>query len=166
MPRLLRTCLAAAFVVLSIAPTPAVADDGCYYRENEKRFMSELNDRRDNNGKSRLTWDLSLARVARHHSYKMAGNGGIYHNLAHNGGHLTNWVELGEIIGKVSHKDTDEQSVNALVNAFMASDAHRAIILAGDWNYIGAGTVKGENYLWVTVLFEREGNPGTTFHGC
>ncbi len=167
MPRLLRPLLAVALAALSAMPaTPAAASDGCYYRENEKRVMSSLNGRRASNGKAKLRWDLDLARVARHHTYKMANSGSIYHNLSHNGTHVTNWSKLGEIIGKVSNKSTDAKSVTAIVNAFMGSGTHRSIVLGSDWKYFGAGVVRGKRYLWVTVLFEASGNPGTNLHRC
>ena len=167
MPKIIRTLLAMSLMSLAaLSGQPAIADDGCEYRDNEKRTMTEVNDRRDNNGRDRLSWDLALARVARHHTIKMAANGDIFHNLEHNGTHITKWSGLGEVIGRVSHKDTDQQSVMSLVNALMASDAHRSIILDSSWKYLGAGTVKGKDYLWVTVIFERDSNPGTTFHSC
>ncbi len=69
---------------------------------------------------------------------------------------LTNWSVLGENVG-VGGND-----VEALHQQFMKSKSHRKNILAPKMRYAGIGTIVNDGTLWVTVVFEKSKNPGTT----
>lgn len=170
MRRILAALLLAAGLLVAPGSSPAVADD-CFIKNVEDTFHAKINKRRTNNNRSKLTKDLALVRVARHHTGKMVSHGYLFHSGYDNGPthsvgvHLTNWTALGENVGRGPHRSTDTKTVEALMQAFMDSPAHRAIILDSRWNYMGAGVKKTSNYMWVTLLFS-DTNPGTTLHSC
>lgn len=165
----LRHLVIAALVGSVVVATPASSSDGCFHKAKEDEFITKLNDRRVSNGRSRLPRDLSVTRVARHHSGKMLARNDLFHSGEANNPygvhsvkvHLTNWQSIGEIVGRGS-------TVDGLVDAFMNSSQHRAIVLDTQWTHIGVGVeTSGSGTIYVTGLFVRSsGNPGTTFHAC
>lgn len=126
------------------------------YRRAERRFATSHNDIRVAQGQSRLKLDADLSRVARAHTRAMVTKDLLHHSSTLQ---LTNrvkgWIILGENVG-VGH------TPESLMDAFMASPAHRANILHASYRYFGVGTKIANGRLWVTVIFEATDNPSTS----
>lgn len=122
----------------------------------EKRFKRLINRERISIGKNRLRLDTELSRVARKHTKAMIDRGTIYHSTAEVlRRRVTRWRVLGENVGVGG-------TVVSLHDAFVNSPAHLQNILYPTFRFVGVGVKKAKGRMWVTVIFERRKNPGTT----
>lgn len=144
-----------AAVLPSVAAT-AQEKGSCWdVKPDEKGFANLTNKIREKLGKGTMKLDPQLSRAARLHSREMAKRDLLYHTPGDKlTRRVTNWSSIGENVG-VGY------SVGSLQDAFLGSPGHRANILDTDFKYVGVGTVKTGDKLWVTVIFEGEANPGT-----
>ncbi|MDQ3982187.1 MAG: CAP domain-containing protein [Actinomycetota bacterium] len=124
------------------------------YRASEKCFMRKVNRVRAAHDQRRLRWDKQLGYVARRHARVLANHGGVWHdqNLGHR---VTRWRTLGQNTGAGG-------KCRRLFRSFMDSAPHRANIL-GRWRFIGAGTQRKGNRLYVQTIFEFRRNPGNVW---
>jgi uncharacterized protein YkwD len=157
----LSIALVAGIMLSSVSPVaPASAGRASWrcwrYKADEKAFATKMNTARSSNGRSKMSLDKQLSRVARRHAWVMAQDNDLFHsNMDKLARRVTRWRTLGENVGM-------GYGVSSLHQAFMASPGHRANILAGDYGHVGVGTVKKHGTLFVTVVFEGARDPGTT----
>lgn len=110
-----------------------------------ERTTNFINDARGANGLSGLarSWDLDA--VARQHSARMAGAGGIFHNGSLAAEVPNHWAALAENVGVGPSED-------AVHNGFMNSPGHRANILGG-YDKVGIGVVESGGLAFITEVF-------------
>lgn len=98
----------------------------------------------------RLSWRAS--QLATNHSERMASAARIWHT-----------VKLKEKLRRLGVRFTDATDIVGatpighlyeLFTAFMASPAHRSVIL-GRWNRVGIGTARAHGSVWATLIFVR-----------
>lgn len=104
----------------------------------------EVNAHRINAGLQPLTETTDLTDYATEHSWAMARAGGLWHSNIHRV--PGPWESVGEIVGRGS-------TPSMVVEAFMASPEHRAVLL-GDWTEIGYGHIRS-GQVFVTVSFRK-----------
>ena len=152
--------LAMALGVVSPATT-ASAGANCYrFKDSERDFARKINTARGLAGAHRLELDKQLSKVARKHTWEMNKSNTLFHTPSGKlGWRVTRWNHLGENVGA-------GQTVTSLHQAFMNSPAHRSNVLDRDYRHVGVGVYKDNNYMWVTVVFESERNPGTRLRMC
>jgi Cysteine-rich secretory protein family len=143
--------LLAAMLVLFGMGIVANADSG-----SESGFLAKINATRTAAGLSALKIDAGLVAQARRHTADMISAGDIFHSstaeLKAAGG--SGWERVGENVGRGN-------TVDSLHTAFMNSPDHKANIL-GDYNYVGIGTDSSNGYLYVTVVFMKNGSTSGT----
>ena len=148
--RISRRSVGAVFMALlllvALAPSAFAA--------SEDSFLAKLNAERTSRGLAALQSHWDLVDDAEAHSHAMMDTGNLHHN-PNLGSVTTGWVALGENVGV-------GPSVNSIHTSFMNSSGHRANIL-GDFTHVGIGAVReSENKLWVTVVFMKARDAGTT----
>ena len=157
--RRLTWALVAVFVVSALI-TPSGLNEASAggpkyrYTKAEKCFMRRINRVRAQHGQRRLNWDKQLAYVARRHANTMANAGGVWHDQSL-GRRITRWRSLGQNTGAGGR-------CRKLFGSFMDSAPHRANIL-GRWRFIGVGTQRKGNRLYVQQIFEWRRNPGNVW---
>lgn len=132
---------------------------------NEQSIANLLNQQRNSNGLPSLALVSELTQAARRHSRDMADNNFTGHTGSDgsNGGQRMreagyNWTTWGEIIGWGFGGDTE-----SMVNWWMNSPSHRAIILSGSFTDFGVGYARNPNSDWGhywTVNFGRRAVQG------
>lgn len=133
-------------------------DPDCPTHLGAERELARLsNEERTAAGRRAFELDPQLSRVARRHTADMIAAGALEHTPPRQLARwTTNWTELNEDIGK----GTDAASI---FKSFMNSDPHRRRILDATYNHVGIGVLKSDSgHLWVTMVFESKGDPGTT----
>ena len=114
-----------------------------------RHFLWHVNQARRANGKPYLRRDLQLDVEARVRTNRILTD--FRHDIAWVTAH-NHFAVSGEILGWTSAHDSADQW---LIDAFMASPEHKAVIL-GDWDRFGDAVVSvpdGKTY--VTVLFGK-----------
>lgn len=170
--RLLAGAGSAVFLSLIYsAPTPAAlapprlwqgsaqqSDSNCYkFNSAEKGFLLKINEERTERDLVKLSLDPEASKVGKVHTREMIKADQLFHSTAQDfEKRLTNWSALGENVG------TGDNDVDALHQAFMDSADHRKNILAPKMRFAGIGAINDDGTLWVTVIFEKRRNPGTT----
>ena len=141
-------------LLLAVMACAAIAAHAAADSGTENEFLALINSTRGANGLGSLQMEAGLQSHARNHTQDMIAAGDIYHSssaeLSAAGG--SGWSKIGENVGR-------GQSPGSLHDAFMASPGHKANIL-GDYNYVGIGTDRGGDYLYVTVVFMKKGETG------
>lgn len=147
---------ATALVLVAGLLAPSFASAGCSRpNRSERAFAKKTNSSRADGGRNKLILDIELSKAAKAHTREMVRKNSLYHTPNETlKKRVTNWNELGENVGTGS-------SVSSLHTAFMKSTSHRENIMYSKWKYIGVGVLKADGRMWVTVLFERDGNPGS-----
>jgi uncharacterized protein YkwD len=135
----------------------ASASSSCWtFRPSEMEFARVTDVARTAAGVPSLKLDPELSKVARVHTRDMVAAESLVHSPSDQlGSRVTTWSRLGENIAV-------GQGVDALQDAFMRSTAHRANILEKGFANVGVGTVLRDGRLWVTIIFQGAGDPGTT----
>ena len=113
---------------------------------DEFAFLDRINQVRASIGAQPLTLSADLTLLSQQHSTTMAGAGAIFHRSPLDAGAPNVWLRLGENVGRGG-------SVDALHDAFMASPAHKANIVNGNFNYVGLGVFHSNGILYVTEIF-------------
>jgi hypothetical protein len=112
----------------------------------EAEFLALINEERVAEGLGTLSVYSDLVDDARAQAAAIQEAGYLYHNpdLA---SVTTGWYALGENVGY-------GPTVQALHDAFMASEGHRANVVKSTYNYGGVGVVLDENQvIWVAIVF-------------
>ncbi|MDP9068735.1 MAG: CAP domain-containing protein [Actinomycetota bacterium] len=137
-------------------PTASGADNTCYkFTAAERGFASKMNQERKARGLGTMKLDPELGKVSARHTKEMTSINTLVHSTTTQlTRRVTNWTSLGENVGVGA-------TVDSLHTAFMNSPAHRDNILHGPFNNVGVGVKKDGGRMWVTVIFETRGNPGT-----
>ncbi|MFN2525376.1 MAG: CAP domain-containing protein [Actinomycetota bacterium] len=137
---------------------PQQADSNCYkFNSAEKGFLARINNERADRDLAKLTLDPEASKVGKVHTREMIKVGDLYHSTGDDfEKRLTNWWTIGENVGRGSN------DVDQLHEAFMNSKDHRKNILAPKMRFAGIGAIVDDDTLWVTVIFEKRRNPGTT----
>lgn len=145
--------LAARGDILAVAGT---GDNQCWdYKPAEKGFARKINEARLNAGALKLKLDPELSKAARKHTREMWTIDELHHTPSDKLRHrVTNWTILGENVGVGG-------TVSSLHQAFMASQGHKDNILYAAFRHVGIGVANRNGRMWVTVIFEAVGDPGT-----
>jgi uncharacterized protein YkwD len=154
-----RTFATFLLVLCSAALIDAPVDAAtCWdYRSAEKKLARKINRARANHDIARLRLDPELSRVSRKHTNAMVRRDDLFHtSLTKLGERVTNWVVLGENVGKTT------AGPRRIFRLMMNSAAHKANILHPGFTYVGVGTRRADGRLWTTITFEGVDNPGTT----
>lgn len=132
--------LAALLLPFAVRPADAAVDPRA-----EQRFLELLNTARADAGAARLAVTADLVAVARAHSADMAAQGRLHHNpeLATD---VDGWQKVGENVGR-------GPQVDAIHDAFLASDGHRRNMLDRAYTEVGIGVEVVGGRVWVTVVF-------------
>ena len=147
--------IVASFGALAAVTSAAPASAATLASDVEATLYARTNEARAANGLGGLQQDRAAREVARAWATTLADSGQLRHNpnLVEDveARVTTQWVRIGENVGRGWDAET-------IARAFMASSAHRAVIL-GRFNRVGVGAVRdagGE--LWVALVF-LEGPP-------
>ena len=153
--------IALSFFLLVFSAVPAPAQRANFVAEgrNEGQILSLINRERERSGLSALSWDQSLADLARNYSETMAREGFFDHIDSQGNSvverakhaHIRGWQKIGENLFECD--PTDDLS-NLAVRGWMHSPTHRDNILDPDWRGTGIGiaySTKGEIY--ITQIF-------------
>ena len=116
--------------------------------------MRKINNIRASHGLNRLRPDKQLAYVARRHANTMASARNVFHDDGV-GSKVTRWNRLAQNTGR-------GYSCRSLTRAFMSSTKHRINIL-GTFRFMGFGTQKVGNNIYVQQLFESRRDPGNIY---
>ncbi|HVF04375.1 MAG TPA: CAP domain-containing protein [Frankiaceae bacterium] len=133
--------LAPALLLGLLGVTNAAAADS-----NASAFVARANAARESRGLRPYVVRSDLIAVAARHSARMADKNSLYHN-PNLGSEVDGWEIVGENVGTGG-------TVDAIHDAFMRSQKHRANILARDYTEIGVATVTdARGAIWVTQVF-------------
>jgi uncharacterized protein YkwD len=153
--RKILTILIASIVFAALIPVTSATSAICWnYTDKERSFAKKINGSRGNHHVGRLQLDPQLSRVASKQTNSMIDKNELYHtpNL---GSRVTRWRMLAENVGYGN-------TVRSLHKMFMKSSGHKHNILNGQYEYVGISAKQAHGWLWVTVVFQSEQNPGTT----
>lgn len=150
---LVATIVALLTAQFAISPQ-AEGGRGYSFKRAENCFMRKINNKRAQYGLRRLERDKQLGYVARRHAQSMARNSGVWHDGSL-GRKVTNWRTLGQNVGKGVR-------CRRLFRSFWRSSTHRHNIM-GRWRFIGVGTQRRNNRLYVHQVFEYRRNPGNVW---
>lgn len=148
LQRVLLPLIAAAALAGLPAP-PAGAVDTSATTLIETRLTDLVNADRARAGLPGLRIDVRLVAPARAWSARMAASGSLAHDpdaAAANPAGVTTWAEN---VGRTSEPD----AAAALHAGFMASPAHRSIMLDGRFSDVGVGVARGDDALYATQHF-------------
>ena len=121
----------------------------------EQEVIRLVNVERANAGLSSLKYDWELARVAKYKSQDMHDKNYFSHTSPTYGSPFTMLKNFG-----ISYKSAGEniakgqRSAQAVVNAWMTSEGHRANILNKNYTHIGIGYVKDGHY-WTQMFIQK-----------
>ena len=142
----------------SATQTPAPGDD--YTTQSvsaqEQKMANLLNQDRKNNGRTALTLDPELCRIARIKSADMRDNGYFAHESP-TYGRVGQMLSLfGYRYSAAGENIAHHANVDKAQAAFMASQSHRANILSATWTKFGIGIVTDANgYIYATQIFAK-----------
>lgn len=129
--------------------TPDPSEDGYAISALERRACELVNEQRAANGLKPLTISAELCVKARVKSQDMRDNGYFDHNSPTYGSPFQLMQQLG-----ISYRTAGEniamgyKTAEAVVNAWMNSEGHRANILSGNFTSMGIGLVDGYWTQW------------------
>jgi hypothetical protein len=143
-----RPWLVVVLVLMMLLPATAPAAEARTIEPSLEQQLTDLiNRERRAAGRSALSTELQLTRIARDWSGSMAGAGRLSHRPDLEGQISGNWRRIGENVGV-------GPSLTRMHDAFMASAGHKANVL-GDFDRVGVGVIEDGGRLWVTVNFMR-----------
>lgn len=149
--------------VVAIASSPSVdisrsaetlGASGYRFKNAERCLMRKINNIRGSHGLNRLRPDKQLAYVARRHANAIASSRYVFHDGSV-GSKVTRWNRLAQNTGRGA-------SCRSLTRAFMRSSKHRVNIL-GTFRFMGLGTQKVGDNIYVQQLFESRRDPGNIY---
>lgn len=138
--------------------TPSTDDDyttGSVSTQEENGFLL-LNADRSSNGRSALTLDPELCRLARMKSYDMFANNYFAHTSPTLGSAADMLRANGYSFASVGENIAHHATVEKAEAAFMSSTGHRTNILGSQWTKVGIGVCyDSQGFVYVTQLFVR-----------
>ncbi len=134
-----------AVIVTTIGSDSAGAQSD-YDGGAEAQFVASINQLRTSKGLSALTVDSQLVAGARIWADRMKADGSISHASDLSVGVTQNWQKLGENVGV-------GPTVNALMDAFIASPGHYANLVDPVYTRVGIGVVWDGDVLYTTHRF-------------
>lgn len=143
----------------TVTPTPPSTDDdyttGSVTAQEENAFIL-LNADRASNGRSALTLDPELCRLARLKSCDMNANQYFAHTSPTLGSASDMLRSNGYAFTSVGENIAHHATVSKAQAAFMSSSGHRQNILGSQWKKVGIGVCfDRQGYVYVTQLFVR-----------
>ena len=165
-------CLAALFV--ACAAIPGVSQNRSYFvafasgsspaaaNGDELRIYDLVNRQRSKSGLTFLSWDESLAHIAREYSRRMAA-GEFFGHTDPTGSTVKDRIDTAGVrnlwsVGEnlFNGRNIDDYA-NLAVRMWMDSDSHRANILDTRWAYAGVGVAKAaDGRVYVTQLYMQK----------
>ncbi|MEM7284963.1 MAG: CAP domain-containing protein [Actinomycetota bacterium] len=130
-------CLLVLTLLAAVAAVSAVgAQDATWTLapQDEARFVDHINAERAAAGLGPLTLDTSMRDAARSWTYWMAENVTLAHADDIVTGAPSDWTKVGENVGRGG-------SLDAVMDAFMASPSHAANVLDPGYTLVGIGVV-------------------------
>ncbi len=122
----------------------------------EQMMMNLLNQDRKNNGRTALTLDVELSRIARIKSADMRDNGYFAHESPTYGNVRAMLKHFGYPYAGAGENIAHHANVDKAQAAFMSSPGHRANILSKAWTKVGVGIVyDAQGYIYATQIFAR-----------
>lgn len=154
----IRQFIGMALVVPLIATFVALLPDQSAIASPEtSSIVSKTNEYRSQNGLGGLVENASLNAVAQAWAQQMASNGSMTHNPNYSSQIPAGWSAAGENVASGYPTPT------ATVDAWMGSSGHRANILSGAFNSIGAGWyVDGRGVSWSVQVFAKYASVGNS----
>ena len=142
----------------SATQTPAPGDD--YTTQSvsaqEQKMVNLLNQDRKNNGRTALTLDPELCRIARIKSADMRENGYFAHESPTFGRVGQMLKHFGYRFSAAGENIAHHANVDKAQAAFMSSQGHRSNILSSAWTKVGIGIVQdAQGYIYATQIFAR-----------
>jgi len=142
----------------SATQPPAPGDD--YTTQSvsaqELKMVNLLNQDRKNNGRTALTLDPELCRIARIKSADMRDNRYFAHESPTYGRVGQMLKHFGYPYAAAGENIAHHANVDKAQAAFMSSQGHRANILSTAWTKVGVGIVQDANgYIYATQIFAR-----------
>ena len=142
----------------SATQTPAPGDD--YTTQSvsaqEQKMVNLLNQDRKNNGRTALTLDPELCRIARIKSADMRDNRYFAHESPTYGRVGQMLKHFGYRFSAAGENIAHHANVDKAQAAFMSSQGHRANILSATWTKVGVGIVQDANgYIYATQIFAK-----------
>lgn len=142
----------------SATQTPAPGDD--YTTQSvsaqEQKMVNLLNQDRKNNGRTTLTLDPELCRIARIKSADMRDNNYFAHGSPTYGRVGEMLKRFGYSYSAAGENIAHHANVDKAQAAFMSSQGHRANILSNTWTKVGVGIVQdAQGYIYATQIFAR-----------
>jgi uncharacterized protein YkwD len=131
-----------ALLALQVGAPPASAHGGGL----GNRVTQLVNGTRADRGLVRLEVRAHLNDVALDQALRMARRGAVFHNPDLVGEMVGDWLWVGENVGQ----GMDLPSVHA---DFLASPAHRANVLDGDFTRLGGAVIRRDGRVWVVQVF-------------
>lgn len=142
MPSAIRRALVVGVTVVLAISLAAPAFAGA-----ETSMVNKINDARASAGKPPLAVYWDLTDDARAHAQRMAVDGTLS-PIPNITSVTTDWDVLAQIVGA-------GPSVSLLFDGFMASSAHRSMIL-GNFNYVGVGAKTDDaGTIWMAIILMR-----------
>ena len=135
----------AAFGLTLTTAAPAGAAD---FSATEATFVDKINILRTSEGLGTLTVDVDLTVIARRWAGAMADADQISHNAKFQSEVNTNWLKIGENVGRGG-------DVNRLMAAFIASPAHFKNLVDPRFTLIGVGVVVSDGTIFTSHQFMR-----------
>jgi uncharacterized YkwD family protein len=142
----------------SATQAPAPGDD--YTTQSvsaqEQKMVNLLNQDRKNNGRTALTLDPELCRIARIKSADMRDNRYFAHESPTYGRVGEMLKRFGYAYSAAGENIAHHANVDKAQAAFMSSQGHRANILSTAWTKVGVGIVTDANgYIYATQIFAK-----------
>ena len=142
----------------SATQTPAPGDD--YTTQSvsaqEQKMVNLLNQDRKYNGRTALTLDPELCRIARIKSADMRDNNYFAHESPTYGRVGEMLKRFGYSYSAAGENIAHHANVDKAQAAFMSSQGHRANILSTTWTKVGVGIVQdAQGYIYATQIFAR-----------
>jgi len=141
---------------LFAAAFAAPASGKARHDATERAIVAAVNDQRSANGVAALSRSKGLARAADYHSWEML-EANYFSHASRDGGGFDDRVRrfadhraLGETLARVG---SCAGNADAVVDMWMDSAPHRAILLASSFDHIGVGKRSGDGGCVVTADF-------------
>ncbi|MEA2477269.1 MAG: hypothetical protein QOF16_1223 [Actinomycetota bacterium] len=146
-----------ALVLSMVIHDPAAGAGESRYRLNqlEKCMIRKIDGARARHGLRRLDTDKQIAYVARRHARTMARRNYVFDD-ANLPSKVTRWRSL-------AANDGEGRGCKRTFKALMHDSAHRANIM-GNYNFVGVGTHRRGNWVFISQVFEWRRNPGNRWN--
>lgn len=155
--RILCALLTVVLIAGGSNPIASAGETGCYsFSAVELRLANLINDERSSQDLSPLKLDPELSRVAQRHVVEMVKAERVFHTDTRTlADRVVGWESLGE-------SPLARETLSEAIRRLRTDPDHRRLLTEGSFRYLGVGIMRHEGLLWIEVIYERWGNPGTT----